>query len=78
MLSIQSSDMIIIKDWYHKFQECYNKYQHEFHDLSPDEASLEIIVADHKYINPTLNKIEELHKEYSNLKIIYKLGDKKE
>ena len=66
-----SSDMVKIKEW-------YDKYQHEFHDLSPDEASLEIIVADHKYINPTLNKIEELHQEYLSLKMTYQVGEIRE
>jgi len=69
--SITSSDIGFIEEMYHKFQA-------NFYDTSPKEASLEIIAADKTYSNPSWNKIEELHKEYLSLKIKYNIGEIRE
>ena len=65
--SIISSDIDFIETLYYQFYD-------RFYDASPKEAALEVIINNNVvYSNPSWNKVQELHQEYSKLKINYNL-----
>jgi hypothetical protein len=68
--TLVSSDMDTIRNMYQQFRDVW-----EFYNMFEKETTLEIIVGNQTHIDPSFEKIKELQKEYSQLKMTYRINE---